>query len=249
MIDNDVYETLGERWYSAKDDPVALLRAEARLRNPWLVERIANGLGSGQRVLDIGCGGGFTANHLAREGHRVTGIDLSPGSLAVARRHDATGGVCYLRADALALPFPDASFDAACAMDFLEHTEDPARAVREAARVLRAGGLFFFHTFNRNLLSRLLVIKGVECFVKNTPKNLHVHSLFIPPSSLRAHCAEAGLDVEEMRGVAPVVASRAFIELLLTREVPEEFRFRFTDSLRMAYLGVASRRGFLQGKR
>ena len=39
-VDNEVYDRLGARWYEAQDDPVALLRAEARVRNPWIAETI-----------------------------------------------------------------------------------------------------------------------------------------------------------------------------------------------------------------
>jgi 2-polyprenyl-6-hydroxyphenyl methylase / 3-demethylubiquinone-9 3-methyltransferase len=45
-------------------------------------------------------------------------------------------------------------------------------------RVLAPSGLFFFHTFNRNWIANLIVIKGVELFVKNTPEDLHVLRLF-----------------------------------------------------------------------
>src|SRR6201999_1216443 len=113
--------------------------------------------------------------------YRVTGLDASPESLVVAARHDETGSVRYERGDALALPYADASFDAVCAMDFLEHVEEPARVVAECSRVLRPGGLFFFHTFNRSFLAWLVVIKGVEWFVRNTPRDMHVLRLFIPP--------------------------------------------------------------------
>ena len=243
-VNNDLYDTLGERWYAADDDPVALLRAESRLRNPWIVERIRSrcaGRDGGVRVLDVGCGGGFLSNHLSKEGFEVDGLDASAESLVVAGRHDPTQRVCYARGDALALPFPDETFDIVCAMDFLEHVEEPARVVAEAARVLRPGGLFFFHTFNRNLLAWLVVIKGVEWFVKNTPKDMHVLRLFIKPGEIVRMCNANGLKVAELHGSAPVVASRAFWKMLATRVVPRDFRFRFTRSTRIAYTGYAVR--------
>ncbi len=241
MIDNAIYDRLGERWYGANDDPVALLRAEARLRNPWIEERLARDLGADARVLDVGCGGGFLANHLARAGFRVTGLDASEEALEVAARHDATRRVTYLRGDGYGLPFEDASFDAVCAMDFLEHVEDPARVVSEAARVLRPEGRFFFHTFNRNVLSWLVVIKGVEWFVKNTPRDLHVLALFVKPSELCAACDASGLDVVQMVGVRPAL-DRAFFSMLATRVVPEDFAFVSTKSLACGYSGWARKR-------
>ena len=241
-VNNAIYEALGERWYAADDDPVALLRAESRLRNPWLAARLRERCGERARVLDVGCGAGFSSNYLAREGHEVTGIDASPESLAVAARHDETRSVKYQLGDALSLPHDNESFDAVCAMDFLEHVEDPGAVIAECSRVLRPGGVFFFHTFNRNPLAWLVVIKGVEWFVKNTPRDMHVLRLFIRPEELRALCRDRGLDVTELLGSKPVILTSSFWRMLATGAVPRDFRFEFSTSTLLAYTGYAERR-------
>ena len=240
-VNNALYDTLGERWYAADDDPVALLRAESRLRNPWVLEHIRARLGASARVLDVGCGAGFLSNYLAANALEVEGIDASAESLAVAQRHDASGSVRYVLGDALALPYADASFDAVCAMDFLEHVEDPEKVVAEASRVLRPGGLFFFHTFNRNPVAWLIVIKGVEWFVRNTPADMHVLRLFLKPSELQRFCGRAQLRTIALHGSSPVIWSRAFWRMLLTRVVPPDFRFQFTRSTLLAYTGYCER--------
>jgi 2-polyprenyl-6-hydroxyphenyl methylase/3-demethylubiquinone-9 3-methyltransferase len=194
------------------------------------------------RLLDIGCGAGFLSNALALDGFDVVGIDSSDASLAIARRHDETGSVRYDVGDALALPYPAESFDAVTAMDFLEHVEDPAAVVAEAARVLRPLGTFFFHTFNRNWLAWLIVIKGVEWFVRNTPPNMHVLRLFVKPAELGMMCANNGLKVLEIRGSAPVVWSNAFFRMLATGVVSPDFRFKNTGSMLLGYTGLAERR-------
>lgn len=238
-VNNDFYDTLGERWYTADDDPVALLRAESRLRSPWVAARLRQRFGANARVLDIGCGAGFLTNYLAEQGFQVTGLDASTDSLQVAEHHDSTSSVRYLSGDALSLPFEDESFDAVCAMDFLEHVEDPERVIQEASRVLRPQGGFFFHTFNRNALAWLVVIKGVEWFVKNTPANLHVLRLFRTPNEVARMCTNSRLDIVELRGSRPVFASRAFWQMLWSRVVPSHFEFRFTNSTWIAYTGLA----------
>jgi 2-polyprenyl-6-hydroxyphenyl methylase / 3-demethylubiquinone-9 3-methyltransferase len=238
-VNNAFYEDLGDAWYEDSSHPIALLRAENATRNPWIIERIRTLRGPSCDVLDIGCGAGFLTNSLAQEGHRVTGIDLSAKSLDVAGKRDLTKSVRYLQLDAFALSFPDHSFDVICAMDFLEHIETPSRIVREAARLLKPGGLFFFHTFNRNWLSWLIVIKGVEWCVPNTPKNMHLYSFFIKPIELQAWCKEAGLTVREMRGLTPRIASSAFWKSLMMRKVDAKLEFCFTSNLATGYLGLA----------
>jgi 2-polyprenyl-6-hydroxyphenyl methylase/3-demethylubiquinone-9 3-methyltransferase len=238
-VNNDVYDTLGERWYEAQDDPVALLRAESAHRAPWIIETIERRSGVDRpQVLDLGCGAGFLTNRLARRRYRVTGLDASKASLDVAARRDDTCSVRYVLGDARSVPSRDESFDVVCAMDFLEHVDDPARVIAEASRVLRPNGLFFFHTFNRTLLAWLVVIKGVEWFVKNTPRDLHVLSLFLPPGEVKAACSASGLEVFELKGSRPVL-SKAFFELLFTGIVPKDFAFCFTPSTMIAYSGVA----------
>jgi 2-polyprenyl-6-hydroxyphenyl methylase/3-demethylubiquinone-9 3-methyltransferase len=234
-VDNAWYDTLGERWYAAEDTPIALLRAEARHRNPWIAELIGE---RPREVLDVGCGAGFLANYLAACGHRVTGLDTSGEALAIARRHDRTHRVDYLAGDACALPFPDASFDAVCAMDLLEHVAEPHRVVAEAARVLRPGGRFFFHTFNRTWQAHLIVIKGVEWFVKNTPRDLHVIALFRTPEEVTEMCHRAALEPVAMRGSRPRFRWPLW-RMLITGKVGPDFAFTFTPSTKLGYTGYA----------
>jgi 2-polyprenyl-6-hydroxyphenyl methylase / 3-demethylubiquinone-9 3-methyltransferase len=238
-VNNEIYVALGDLWYTAEDAPVALLRAESRLRNPWVAAEIAAKLGERPwRILDVGCGAGFLSNHLGSLGHDVTGLDASEDALAVAARHDLGHTVRYQKGDALKLPFEDASFDVVCAMDFFEHLENPEHAIAEAARVLRPSGLFFFHTFNRNFLAWLVIIKGVEWFVRNTPARLHVLRLFLKPAEVSTMCVAHGLGVVELRGMRPKLGW-PFWRMLLTRRVSANFAFTFTSSTHLGFSGCA----------
>ena len=121
-INTEIYNSLGHRWYTADDDPVALLRSESKTIGPWVVQKINQyHLDKKVRILDVGCGAGFLSNRLALEGHFVSGLDLSKESLEVARHYDETKTVQYQEGDAMKLPYPDASFEVITAMDFLEH--------------------------------------------------------------------------------------------------------------------------------
>lgn len=241
-INNVFYDDLEEKWYEADDHPIALLRAENAARTPWVIEQIQSHFSNPCTALDIGCGGGFLTNALARVGHRVTGVDLSAQSLAVAQRKDETHSVKYLEADAYKLPFPDQQFDVVSAMDFLEHVEKPDAIITEASRVLKPGGLFFYHTFNRTFLSWLVVLKGVEWFVRNTPRHMHVFRLFLKPSEVEHYCSLADLQVVSCQGLIPDIQRKAFWQMLFTGRVSSCFSFRQTQSLSCGYMGYAKKR-------
>jgi 2-polyprenyl-6-hydroxyphenyl methylase/3-demethylubiquinone-9 3-methyltransferase len=242
-VNNEVYRSLGERWYEAQTDPVALLRAEARLHGPWIARTARARLGERSlRVLDLGCGAGFIANDLARRdaGFDVLGVDCAREALDVAAVHDTTGRVRWLDADARALPLASGAFDVVCAMDFLEHVEPTSAVIAEVSRVLRPGGLFFFHTFDRSWLAWLVVIQGVSLFVDNAPKDLHVYRAFIRPEELVAECRAHDLSVGELRGSAPTPLA-ALVRLAVTGAVPRELEFRFTRTTSLGYSGVAEK--------
>jgi 2-polyprenyl-6-hydroxyphenyl methylase/3-demethylubiquinone-9 3-methyltransferase len=239
LINNAFYDHLQEGWYEAHNHPIALLRAENAVRNPWVLSTINEKLGKKKKILDIGCGAGFLSNTLALAEHEVTGIDLSINSLREAELRDQTKSVKYLYRSADKLPFKSNTFDVICAMDFLEHVENPAEIIKGASHILKPGGLFFFHTFNRNLLSWLIVIKGVEWCVPNTPKNMHLYSLFIKPKELQEFCKEASLQVESLQGLRPNLIHSSFWKSFFTRKIAEDFPFIFTPSTLTGYVGFA----------
>ena len=97
-----------------------------------LVEALLARFGSGGTLLDVGCGRGR-----AWRGFRVLGIDALPDAVSEARDR----GIEAVQGDACSLPSGSATTDAVLLLDVLEHVGDDARAVAEAWRVLRAGGV------------------------------------------------------------------------------------------------------------
>jgi SAM-dependent methyltransferase len=104
------------------------------------------GVRSGMRVLDLGCGIGGSSRYLGTLGCEVEGIDLTPDYIDVARilteRCGLADRVGYRAGSALALPYPDASFDHVWSHNVTMNIADKARFVAEAARVLKPGGHF-----------------------------------------------------------------------------------------------------------
>jgi SAM-dependent methyltransferase len=101
---------------------------------------------AGREVVELGCGTAYFGAWLARRGAHVTGIDNSPRQLETARRMQAEHGIEFplLLGTAEALPFDDASFDAAISEYGASIWCDPYRWIPEAARVLRPGGQLVF---------------------------------------------------------------------------------------------------------
>jgi SAM-dependent methyltransferase len=106
----------------------------------------ALGLRPGERVLDIGCGPGLLACEMAgavAPSGSVHGVDISPSMVEIARRRPPPAGAAppqYTEADALAVPFADATFDAAVSTQVYEYVDDMPAALAEVRRVLRPGG-------------------------------------------------------------------------------------------------------------
>jgi SAM-dependent methyltransferase len=107
------------------------------------------------RVLEVGCGAGYGAAHLAGSVAELVATDFSDDAVAHARA--AHPSVRFVRAGALDLPFDAHSFDAIVSFQVIEHIEDDRRYARELARVLRPGGALYLTTPNR--LTRLLPLQ------------------------------------------------------------------------------------------
>ena len=141
-------------------DEIALHLPDEGTQNQvdFVVERL--GLEPGARVLDVACGHGRHSLELARRGFRVTGVDLSPRSLELAREaaQRESLDVEFVERDARELDF-DAEFDAAInlftsVMGYFEDDADTQEVVNRVARALVPGGSFLVDTINAFALGR-----------------------------------------------------------------------------------------------
>lgn len=158
----------------------------------------------GARVLDVGCGGGLLAEALARQEALVTGIDLAPEMIEIARLHALESGlnIDYRLAGAdQLLPQAAGSFDVVTCMEVLEHVPEPARLMRTLASLVRPGGSVFVSTLNRNLRSWLTAIVGAEYVLQLLEKGTHEYERLIRPAELARWGRAAGLALVELKGI------------------------------------------------
>jgi 2-polyprenyl-6-hydroxyphenyl methylase/3-demethylubiquinone-9 3-methyltransferase len=194
------FDSLSSRFWDPRGEfrPLHILNP---VRARFVEERAAL---AGARVLDVGCGGGLLCESMARAGARVTGIDLAPGMIEVARLHAAEQGLNIdyevIAAEDLAASRPG-SFDVVTSMEMLEHVPDPARMIATLASLARPGGELFVSTINRNLKSFLLAIVGAEYVLNLIPRGTHEYERLIRPSELGRWARAAGLGLRELAGI------------------------------------------------
>src|SRR5262249_31388500 len=147
------FEALSHRFWDPRGEfkPLHILNP---VRARFVAERATL---RGARVLDVGCGGGLLCEAFANEGAAVTGLDLAPGMIEVAKLHAAQHGlkIDYRVCNAESL---EDGFDVVSSMEMLEHVPEPAKMVGTLARLVRPGGDIFISTINRNLKSFLMAI-------------------------------------------------------------------------------------------
>jgi 2-polyprenyl-6-hydroxyphenyl methylase/3-demethylubiquinone-9 3-methyltransferase len=170
----------------------------------WIAEARARLVPSagrdGSLLLDLACGGGLLAPHVAGKGHRHVGLDLSPTALPQARRH----GVVPVRGDVLRLPFADEVADVVVAGEVLEHVADPSQLVAEACRVLRPGGTLVLDTIAATWWGRFSAVTVGERMPAGPPKRLHDPHLFVDRRSLVRAAALGGVPLR-LIGLRPSV--------------------------------------------
>jgi ubiquinone/menaquinone biosynthesis C-methylase UbiE len=132
----------------------------------------ATGIAAGMRVLDIATGPGYVAARAAERGAETVGIDFSPEMLELAGRLHPE--LEFREGDANALPFEDESFDVVVANFLMPHLSDLPGAVREAARVTRAGGRVGLTTWDAPQRTRFVgaVIDALAAAGASVPDDL-----------------------------------------------------------------------------
>jgi ubiquinone/menaquinone biosynthesis C-methylase UbiE len=214
------------------------LRRVRHETHSWMREALGYDETRGLRVLDVGCGQGIDVANYALAGARVTGVDLTPRHVELARAHVAAMQLEaeIVQGDAEALPFADASFDHISSNGVLHHTPDMPTALREIRRVLCPGGQATVIVYNRNsfhywlnqfllcgLLQRQLFAEGsmagvLSANVERSRVGARPLVNVYTPRQMRRHMRLAGF-IRVESSVAQFQPSDAFVTDILARRV------------------------------
>jgi 2-polyprenyl-6-hydroxyphenyl methylase/3-demethylubiquinone-9 3-methyltransferase len=204
---NDVaqYEDLHEEWWKPRG-AFAMLHwiAAARAR---LIPRASR---PGSLLVDIGCGAGVLAPHVAHLGYLHLGVDVVPGSAELARDR----GITVVLGDARHVPLSDGCADVVVAGEVLEHVPDLDRVVAEVTRILRPGGTLVIDTIAATWWGRFTSITVGERMPAGPPARLHDADLFVDRSELVAACASHGVTLS-LNGLRP--STTDYVRWLLSR--------------------------------
>jgi 2-polyprenyl-6-hydroxyphenyl methylase/3-demethylubiquinone-9 3-methyltransferase len=182
----DQYDELAGEWWEPHGEFAALHWLAA-----WRAQHIPPAGRDGAVLVDLGCGGGLMAPHVAPLGYRHVGVDIGRTGLEVARSH----GLLAVCGSALEVPLADGCADVVLACEILEHVEDDVAVLAECVRLLRPGGLLLLDTLAATRLSVLINVHLLERLPGGPPRGLHDPKLFVDRRALLEAADRFGLDL------------------------------------------------------
>jgi 2-polyprenyl-6-hydroxyphenyl methylase / 3-demethylubiquinone-9 3-methyltransferase len=261
-IDNGIYAVQSDQWWQPESAWFQMTVTFNPARVGYAKKMLLEELKIDPKVtaaLEVGCGGGFLSEEIARMGFATTGVDPSERSVLVAADHARKSGldIRYLMGTGESLPFEDRSFGAVFCCDVLEHVRDLPKVISEISRVLTPGGVFFYDTINRTWASFLGAVKIGQISKRWAffPPNLHVWRMFIKPREMKTLLRQNGLEWKEHRGLMPDVPIPRLLGYLRKRAKGEWTYGELAGRVRMIesritaamYMGFAVKKGQLDG--
>ncbi len=222
------YDELADQWWRPDGEFAAL---------HWLAasraEHIPPAAAPGAVLVDLACGGGLMAPHVARLGYRHVGVDIGRRGLELAREH----GLTPVLGSVLAVPLADGCADVVVAGEILEHVDDDVAVLAECARLLKPGGTLVIDALAAGRLSVLVNVHLLERLPGGPPRGLHDPALFVDRRRLLAAADRLGLDLR-LVGLRP--SMRQAVAWVLGRR--ESVRMKPIRSTAVVFAGYGRKR-------
>jgi 2-polyprenyl-6-hydroxyphenyl methylase / 3-demethylubiquinone-9 3-methyltransferase len=119
-------------------------------------------------------------------------------------------------------------YDIVCALEIIEHVEEPSEFLKTISQLLKPSGILFLSTFNKTPLSYFGGIVLAEDILKLVPKGTHEHQKFIPPNDLDTFCSDAGLQTISRKGFWYSIFSKKF--QLIDENVPLSTQINYVQA-------------------
>ena len=224
------FDQLAHQWWNPQGPMWPLHRLNA-LRAPFVTQKIQQHFNAvslkGLRILDIGCGAGLLAEQMAKQGAKVTGIDVAAKNIGIAHEHaQAQGLVIEYRCGAVEALADMDDFDVVLNMEVIEHVNNLPLFMARTCDLTATGGLMFLATINRTWFSWLTTIVGAEYILGWLPRGTHSWQRYVTLEEARLSLQQGGLSVQSQTGVGMNLLRR---QLFLT------------GNMRANYMMVASK--------
>ncbi len=191
------FDQLADQWWDI-NGPMQALHAMNPPRLAFIEKQTAL---HNQTVLDVGCGAGLLSEALAKQGAIVTGIDLSPNAIRVAKAHAIAQSLSIDYHCQSIETLPNTLFDVITCLEMLEHIPDPCAMISTLSHYLKPGGSLIISTINRTSRAFFEAILGAEYLLNLLPIGTHHYANFIRPSEMQRFAKKAQLDFIALEGL------------------------------------------------
>ena len=204
------FSKLADDWWN-EEGSMSFLHSMSKIRTKYIKESIVNNFKivkktnplESIKILDIGCGGGIASEPLSRMGAKLTSIDESKELINIARAHakEMHLDIKYQHSIVEKIIKNNKKYDVVIALELLEHVKNIKYFCNLLSKLIKPNGLIIVSTINRNILSKMIVIKMAEDVFKKIPAGTHNYEKFITPTEIKNYFNFEGLNMSNLKGM------------------------------------------------